>query len=151
MTIFYYLGSEILISEGPGHRIYIHQGQLGPVTFHGTGFPFLRFLWLAGLRCCSNPPLHGQRLTQAGTNSGCLKAKTTFRLSLKVKSHLGNNTRFLLLSDCCMFADVGRSLGRVGVTRLSVSHDQIFITVRQLLVCLCPLVREDESVVYNCC
>jgi hypothetical protein len=38
--------------------LYIPQGQDGPVTPPGTGFPFRRLLWLAGLRWryCNTPP-----------------------------------------------------------------------------------------------
>jgi hypothetical protein len=43
-------------------------------------------------------------------------------VSLGVKPHLGSNTRFLLVSDSCGFADVMR-----------------------------PLWQEDSSVIYNCC
>jgi hypothetical protein len=45
---------------GPGSRIYIPQGQGGPVIPPGTGFPFRRLLRLAGLRWrYCNPPPHG--------------------------------------------------------------------------------------------
>jgi hypothetical protein len=41
-------------------RIYIPQEQGGPVIPPDTGFPFRRFLWLAGLRWrYSIPPPHG--------------------------------------------------------------------------------------------
>jgi hypothetical protein len=45
----------------PGPRIYIPQEQGGPDIPPGTGFPFCRFLLLAGLRWrYSNPPPHGR-------------------------------------------------------------------------------------------
>jgi hypothetical protein len=45
---------------GSGPRIYIPQEQGSPVIPPGTGFPFHRLLWLAGLRWrYSTPPLHG--------------------------------------------------------------------------------------------
>jgi hypothetical protein len=44
---------------GPSHRIYILQGQGGPVIPPGTGIPFRRLLRLAGLRWkYSTPPPH---------------------------------------------------------------------------------------------
>jgi hypothetical protein len=47
---------------GPGPSIYIPQEQSGPVIPSGTGFPFLRFLRLAGLRWrYSTPPPRGIR------------------------------------------------------------------------------------------
>jgi hypothetical protein len=45
--------------RGPSPCIYIPQEQGGPVIPLGTGFPFCRLLWLAGLRRRnSNPPPH---------------------------------------------------------------------------------------------
>jgi hypothetical protein len=47
--------------KGPGPRIYIPHEQGGPVIPPGTGFPFCRILWLAGLLLkYSNPPPHGR-------------------------------------------------------------------------------------------
>jgi hypothetical protein len=59
--------SHILLSHlrlpqpgGSDPRTYIPQEQGGPVIPPGTGFPFCRFLRLAGLRWrYSNPPPHG--------------------------------------------------------------------------------------------
>jgi hypothetical protein len=40
--------------------MYVPQWQGGPVISPGTGFPFRRLLWLAGLRWrYSNPPSQG--------------------------------------------------------------------------------------------
>jgi hypothetical protein len=45
--------------RGPGPHIYIPWEQGGPVIPPGTGFPFCRLLWLAGLGWrYSNPPPH---------------------------------------------------------------------------------------------
>jgi hypothetical protein len=45
---------------GPGPHIFIPQEQDGPVIPLGTGFPFCRLLWLAGIQWrYSNPPPHG--------------------------------------------------------------------------------------------
>jgi hypothetical protein len=47
---------------GPGPCIYISQEQCDPVISPGTGFPFRRLLWLAGLQWkYSNPPPRVQR------------------------------------------------------------------------------------------
>jgi hypothetical protein len=52
--------SKLLQPGGLGPRIYIPQEQGGQVIPPGTGFPFRRLLWLAGLRWrYSTPPPHG--------------------------------------------------------------------------------------------
>jgi hypothetical protein len=52
---------------GPGPRIHVAQGQVGPIIPPGTGFPFLRLLRLAGLRWrYSTPPTRGdERLSKS--------------------------------------------------------------------------------------
>jgi hypothetical protein len=58
----YFTVSELILPKpgGLGPRIYIPQEQGGPVIPPGTGFPFRRLLWLAGLRWrYSAPPPHG--------------------------------------------------------------------------------------------
>jgi hypothetical protein len=60
MTIFYCLRFETPLQPGgTGPSIYIPHEHGGPVIRPGTGFPFRRFLRLAGLRWrYSNPPPH---------------------------------------------------------------------------------------------
>jgi hypothetical protein len=51
---------------GPGSCFYIPQDQGGPFIPLGTGFPFCRFLWLAGLWWrYSNSPPHSNELCQS--------------------------------------------------------------------------------------
>jgi hypothetical protein len=103
----------------PGPRIFIPQEQGDPVIPPGTGFPFRRLLRLTGLRWrCSNPPPHGDCRFWVL----CYDRRSVDQSVLESSTHLGLTTRSLLLSDSCVFVDVGRSLW-----------------------------REDGSVLYNCC
>jgi hypothetical protein len=57
------------------------------------------------LYCCTALPLTSQ--VKVKVMSWPMVTRT---VSIGVKAHLGPKTRFLLLSHCCGFADVGRPL-----------------------------------------
>jgi hypothetical protein len=60
-VIFYCLIWDSPNLEGQVPVFFILQKEGGPVIPSGTGFPFCRLLWLAGLRWrYSNPPPHGE-------------------------------------------------------------------------------------------
>jgi hypothetical protein len=84
--------------------------------------------------------------------SHCDRRSVSQSVSLGVKPHLGLMTRYLVKIKVMLWPTVSRPVC-LGIKHLPGAYDQIFITVRQLRVCWCGALslREDGSVVYNCC
>jgi hypothetical protein len=86
---------------GTGPRIYIPQGQGGPVIRPGKGFRYRRLLGLAGLRWgYSNPPSHGVMFPRLGYTCYIpeLPAFYNGRRPRRILSHIAGVSSAFMLS-----------------------------------------------------